>query len=240
MRKALIFFSLVTLFFFLPVLSFAQKIKKSNSSPRIELSEKSWDFGHVPREIKVSHIFLIKNSGTDTLVISRVRSDCGCTHTPLSKSRVPPNQTAELELIFNPLKFRGQISKAVSIVCNDTSGSSTDIAFTAQVGLENPMVKLNPQGILFGELTPAQKLTKNVRVRNTSGTAISISVVQNPRDFIVCQIEKTELSADESADIYFHTNPPLPTGLFRTSLTLDFIGSDKIRCTIPVQGTVTR
>ncbi len=240
MRKALIFSSLVTLFFFLLIPSFAQKIKRSFSYPRIELSEESWDFGHVPKDLKVSHIFMIRNSGTDTLVITRVRSDCGCTHTPLSKSRVPPNQTAELELIFNPHKFRGQISKAVSIVCNDTVGSSTDIAFFAHVGLENPMVKVNPQGILFGELTSAQEITKKLRIRNTSGREFSISVVQNPGESIVCRIEKTELLPDESTEIYFQTNPPLPTGLFRTSLTLDFTGLDRIRCTIPIQGTVTR
>lgn len=240
MRKALTFFSLTLIFFFLFILSFAQRVKRSLPYARIQLSEKFWDFGYVPKEMKVSHIFLIKNSGTDTLVISRVRPDCGCTHTPLTKSRIAPNQTAELELIFDPQRFRGQITKAVSIVCNDTTTSLSDIAFTAQVGSENPMVRLDPEGILFDTLTPTQTLTKKVEVRNTSGTKLYISVAQKPKSFIDHRIDKSELLPDERTAIYFETNPPLPPGVFRTSLTLDFNGSDKIRCTIPIQGTVIK
>jgi hypothetical protein len=240
MRKALIFFSLILPFFFLSLLAYSQKLKSSFPNAKIQLSERFWDFGYVPEGIKVSRIFLIKNTGTDTLIISGVRSDCGCTHTPLSNSRIAPRQTTELELIFNPQKFFGRIRKGVSIFCNDTSSPSPGFAFTAQVGLENPMVKLNPEGILFGNLTPAHKLTKKMEIRNISETKLFISVAQEPKNFIDYHIEKLELLPEESTAVRFKLNPPLPSGDFRTSLALDFTGSEKIRCTIPIQGTVIK
>ena len=42
--------------------SFAQA-----GTPRIEFSETTWDFGMVPQQSTVSHIFWTKNVGTDTL-----------------------------------------------------------------------------------------------------------------------------------------------------------------------------
>ena len=35
--------------------------------PKIEFSERIWDFGRVPQNSTVSHIFWIKNVGSDTL-----------------------------------------------------------------------------------------------------------------------------------------------------------------------------
>jgi hypothetical protein len=240
MRKALTFFFLIIPFFFLSILAFSQKLKPYFPDAKIQLSERFWDFGYVPKGMKVSRIFIIKNTGSDTLIINRVRSDCGCTHTPLNNSRIAPDQTAELELIFSSQKFHGQIRKAVSIICNDTTSPSSGITFTAQVGLENPMVKLKPEGILFGNFTPAHKLTKKMEMKNISGTKLFISVAQEPKNFIDYQIEKLELLPGESTLISFKPNPPLPSGDFRTSLVLDFTGSEKIRCTIPIQGTVIK
>jgi hypothetical protein len=36
-------------------------------TPKIEFSERVWDFGRVPQQSTVSHVFWIKNVGTDTL-----------------------------------------------------------------------------------------------------------------------------------------------------------------------------
>lgn len=240
MRKALIFLSFVALFSFLSILSLAQKNKRSLFYPRIQISEKSWDFGYVPRDMKVSHLFQIENSGNDTLVITRVRSDCGCIHNPLSDSGIAPGQVSELEVIFNPQRFQGRITKVVSIMCNDTTAPVSDISFTAHVGLENPVVRLNPEGIIFDTLTPVGELNEKMELKNTSGAKVVISVVQMPKSFIDCRIEKLEILPEESTEIYFRTNPPLPVGPFRTSLTLDLTGLNKIRCTIPVHGVVIK
>ncbi|MGB2697313.1 MAG: DUF1573 domain-containing protein [Candidatus Zixiibacteriota bacterium] len=240
MRRSLIFLSF-TLFFFFPfILSSAQKLKKTLPASRIQLKERFWDFGHIPNCAKVSRIFQIENQGSDTLIITRVRSDCGCTHTPLSKSKIAPGEMAELELIFDPRKFHGQIQKAVSIASNDKDTPLSDIVFTAQVDLKNSMVRLNPEGLLFDTLAPNQEMVEKVDVENISGSEIFISVVLQPKEFIDCGIGKLELSPGESTQINFKIRPPLPPGHFRTSMTLEFTGAEKTRCTIPIQGIVSR
>jgi archaellum component FlaG (FlaF/FlaG flagellin family) len=36
-------------------------------TPKIEFSERIWDFGRIPQNSTVTHIFWIKNVGSDTL-----------------------------------------------------------------------------------------------------------------------------------------------------------------------------
>ena len=52
----------VLLFFIFLACSLSQA-----GTPRIEFSERVWDFGRVPQQSTVSHTFWIKNVGTDTL-----------------------------------------------------------------------------------------------------------------------------------------------------------------------------
>ena len=240
MHRSLIFLTFILLFLFPSFMLSAQELKKTSPSSKIKLKESSWDFGYVSNLAKVSHVFQIENQGNDTLIITRVRSDCGCTHTPLSKSRIGPGENAELELIFDPRKFQGQIQKAVSIASNDKETPLSDIFFTAQVDLKNPLVRLNPEGVVLNELTPGQEMVQKVEVENISGSEIFISVVQQPNEFIDWGIGKLELSPGESTQINFKIRPPLPPEQFRTSMTLEFTGAEKIRCTIPIQGIVSR
>lgn len=45
----------------------------SFADPKIFIPEMRWDFGHVPPESKLTHDYWVKNTGTDTLKIIRVK-----------------------------------------------------------------------------------------------------------------------------------------------------------------------
>jgi len=45
----------------------------SFAAPKILVPEKSWDFGHVPQNSVLRHDYWIKNIGTDTLKIIKVK-----------------------------------------------------------------------------------------------------------------------------------------------------------------------
>lgn len=62
MKKAVLIFAIVT---GVAALAFAD--------PRIVIPEKSWDFGYVPQKGTFTHDYWIKNVGTDTLRIIKVR-----------------------------------------------------------------------------------------------------------------------------------------------------------------------
>jgi hypothetical protein len=45
----------------------------SFAAPKMLVPEKSWDFGHVPQNSILTHDYWIKNIGTDTLKIIKVK-----------------------------------------------------------------------------------------------------------------------------------------------------------------------
>ncbi len=63
MRKGLVFFAVLLGF---ASLAFAD--------PKIMVPEKSWDFGHIPQQSTVSHAYWVKNVGTDSLKIIKVKA----------------------------------------------------------------------------------------------------------------------------------------------------------------------
>jgi len=69
MRKSrILFLGLFLIYFLLPVSSDLKA-----GSPKLELSEKDWDWGRVPQNSYVYHKFWLKNVGTDTLRGLKVR-----------------------------------------------------------------------------------------------------------------------------------------------------------------------
>lgn len=80
MRK---FLALIILFAFMVIFSNPDTISGANQpqkspevssgGPKAYFSETSWDFGRIPLNCGVSHIFWLKNVGTDTLKILSVK-----------------------------------------------------------------------------------------------------------------------------------------------------------------------
>ena len=68
------------------------------NSPRARLvcDEPLFDYGIRPNSIEVDHNFVIRNTGDLPLVISQVRSGCGCTRAQLSQNTLAPGSNAVL------------------------------------------------------------------------------------------------------------------------------------------------
>jgi len=92
---------------------------KSSQPPTISISEEEWDFGKVKEDERPVHIFTIKNTGREELIISRVRSSCGCAATMLSSDNIQPGKSAELKVTFNPTGYNGLVKKDIYIESND-------------------------------------------------------------------------------------------------------------------------
>ena len=112
--------------------------------PQISLSEEEWDFGKVKEDEKPVHIFTIKNTGREELIINRVRASCGCTATMLSSDHIPPGKSAELKVTFNPTGYKGPVKKDVYIESNDPKLPNTKIIVMIDVEpIPSPQVFLS-------------------------------------------------------------------------------------------------
>jgi len=106
---------------------------KSSQPPTISISEEEWDFGKIKEDERPVHIFTIKNTGKEELIISRVRSSCGCAATMLSSDNIQPGKSAELKVTFNPTGYNGLVKKDIYIESNDPQLPKTKITVITEV-----------------------------------------------------------------------------------------------------------
>jgi hypothetical protein len=106
---------------------------KSSQPPSISFSEEEWDFGKIKEDERPVHIFTIKNTGREELIISRVRSSCGCAAAMLSSDNIQPGKSSELKVTFNPTGYNGLVKKDIYIESNDPQLPKTKITVIIEV-----------------------------------------------------------------------------------------------------------
>jgi rhodanese-related sulfurtransferase len=67
----------------------------------------------------VSHTFVLRNVGDETLTITNVFTSCGCTTTALAKRELAPEESVDLQATVNTAGFRGTVTRTVSVTSND-------------------------------------------------------------------------------------------------------------------------
>ena len=90
-----------------------------SAAPEVYVEQPIYDFGSIQEGFAVTHVFLIQNTGDETLVIERVIASCGCTTTELAADRLAPGASVELEVFVDTAGFGGRIAKTITIYSND-------------------------------------------------------------------------------------------------------------------------
>lgn len=97
---------------------------QDDAAASLTVSEESHDFGKIQEDGgKVSHAFVIKNEGTQPLVITRVIASCGCTSPSWTTEPIAPGKTGEVLVTYDPQGRPGPFAKTVSIYSNGKRGS---------------------------------------------------------------------------------------------------------------------
>lgn len=98
----------------------------------MEFESTSHDFGTIEQGESVTHIYTFKNTGTNDLVLSKVKASCGCTVPEWTKDPIKPQQDGKIEVVFNSKGRKGTQRKSVTVVAN-TDPQTTVLSFTAEV-----------------------------------------------------------------------------------------------------------
>lgn len=115
--------------------------------PRFEIGPAEHHFGKVFEGDIVQHTFSFRNAGTAPLIINRVRSSCGCTVPRLSAEILAPGDTAEIAMIFDTARFRGQQVKTVYLYTNDPR---REVIQLSMHGMVEQIIVAEPSRIDYG------------------------------------------------------------------------------------------
>lgn len=117
MRK---FAFLITLFF-VGAVAFAQEAQELTEpvdGPKLKFEKKSHDFGDITQGDVVEYTFNFTNTGNAPVILSDVRTTCGCTAPQWPKTPVAPGEKADIKVVFNSRGKVGVQNKIITIYSN--------------------------------------------------------------------------------------------------------------------------
>lgn len=91
------------------------------SQPEITFTELEHDYGTVEKGGNGVCEFVYKNTGKAPLMLTNVRSSCGCTIPSWSREPLMPGQTATIKVKYNTNNV-GNINKTITVESNAKNG----------------------------------------------------------------------------------------------------------------------
>jgi hypothetical protein len=186
------------------------------SQPRLQISGGAkFDFGEVYSGTTVNRDLILKNTGTDTLVISDISASCGCTGTMMSNDHIMAGDSGILSISFNSKKFSGNIEKAVTLNSNDASYGHVRILFTAKI---LKWLTLEPEYLVF-HASADSAATEDLTIANSGTFPIRILSASSSTDRLSFTLTRELIHAGEEARMRC-TLVPGPEGLVNGTITV--------------------
>jgi hypothetical protein len=209
------------------------------ASSKLVMSDTTYDFGYVPQNAHISHIFWLKSAGTDTLKIIKVTPGCGCTQTPIDKEALASKDSTRLEIIFNTGTYVGQVEKQPRVLANDTTAERI-IHFQANV-ITRPdstyPVVVNPYKLDISQFGEKQRTDIKFSVRSTATQPLKLTMVSTAPDFFTVDLPKV-VEPGKSVDGVVKLTPLALGKDFEKSFTFQVGDERQSRFTVPVKRTM--
>jgi len=106
--------------------------EQSQNGPKITFKESNHDFGDITQGDRVTYTFAYENTGNEPLILSNVRTSCGCTATNWDREPLAPGESADITVNFNSRGKMGMQNKIITIMSN-ASNNTERIKITANV-----------------------------------------------------------------------------------------------------------
>ncbi len=100
----------------------AERDANAGDFPVLALDKMEHDFGTIMNGTPVETVFKYTNTGNSMLVVSNIKSTCGCTVPSNYTKELAPGETGEFTVKFNG-KGNGKVSKSLTITANTEKGT---------------------------------------------------------------------------------------------------------------------
>lgn len=134
----------------------AERDANAGNFPVIELDKTVHDFGTIENGTPVETIFKYKNTGNSMLVVSNIKSTCGCTVPSNYTKEVAPGETGQFTVKFNG-KGNGKVSKSLTMTTNTEKGTEV-VKITAMVNNPDAAKKAAERKAAEANATPTNPM----------------------------------------------------------------------------------
>lgn len=140
----------------------AERDANAGNFPVLKLDKEIHDFGTIMNGTPVETIFKYTNTGNSMLVVSNIKSTCGCTVPSNYTKEVAPGETGQFTVKFNG-KGNGKVSKSLTMTTNTEKGTQV-VKITAMVEQDPNAPQKQP-----GKATINPLSTSNVKTSTQPG-----------------------------------------------------------------------
>jgi hypothetical protein len=98
--------------------------QKANA-PKIELDDINFNFDTIKSGDKVTHNYIVKNTGKSDLIIRKLSPTCGCTAVNLKSSVIKSGESTTIATEFNSVGKSGTQNKTITLISNDPLNPKT-------------------------------------------------------------------------------------------------------------------
>ena len=117
-----IFFVILTFVFSLQLSAQDKEININPNAPTISFESNVVDYGEIARGSDGVRYFNFTNGGNEPLIISNVRSSCGCTVPEYQRTPIGPNQESQIKIKYDTKRV-GPFRKTITIYSNVEGGA---------------------------------------------------------------------------------------------------------------------
>jgi len=111
----------------------AMTAEELDNAPKLEISERSYDFGSVTAGSILEMEFELANTGKEKLELRAVKSNCGCITYDLKKKGIKKGKSQTLKASFDTSEMRGNQYKSITIYSNDPVAPTQIITIKGKV-----------------------------------------------------------------------------------------------------------
>ncbi len=188
----------------------------SDGGQRLVVDHPHVDLGTVRQGGTYEFSYVLRNEGTADLLITRIRSLCGCTVTePREEKQLAPGEWLTLSATFDSTDQVGPKTKEI-LVYSNAPGSPSSLTFSAVV---DAIYQLRPnlQRVVFKDLCRGQVLDRTLDLlAGTPGKALEIVALSFTRSGLSYTSEPIVEKGYSGYRLSFVLDPDVPIGSFNT------------------------
>ncbi len=201
-------------------------------------SERSFDFGPVPRGAKVKHDFVLTNRLAEPITILNLRPSCGCTSGKASASTVNPGAGAVIEAQMDTRNFLGIKATILFVTLVTAGGREAEVRLGVTSNILADIV-LNPGSVDFGTVTKGQTPSLVLSIDRIGAPGWRFERMVSASRVLSAQLveSRRDPKGAVSYTLTVGIKPDAPAGPVRDEIRL--LSNDRETPSIPIMVTAT-
>lgn len=210
--------------------------QSDGKAPQISFPEREFDFGTISQQSRVSHTFVVQNTGDAPLKLISAKGSCGCTAALISDDLIPPGGEGKIEVTFSTGHRKGQQSKTVTVASNDPVTPSATVHISAVVETH---FGFHSSSLYMDKVRPGQTVSKVTYLEVKDPRGVEVTNIETSAENITARVLDDPQSSEEGRiPIEITVKPGLPFGRYNGSITVTSNVDSLPSATLQITGAV--